>query len=97
MLEHLHSYGESLTHELPLDTSMESFDKMQFGGFRDRRIKRANRALFGVPFAPPGASVDYEFGPLGGLRKASADIDVSMLANMFKMLPGSPNANPFVT
>lgn len=93
-LEHLHQYGESLSHELPLDTSMET---MQFGGFRDRRIKRANRALFGVPFMPPGANVDYEFGPLGGLRKASANIDTTMLSELFKMLPGSPNANPFVT
>ncbi len=93
-LEHLHSYGESLTHELPLDTSMES---RQFGGAKNRRIKRANRALFGVPFMPPGTSVDYEFGPLGGLRKASAETDLAALSQLFNMLPGSPNANPFVT
>lgn len=93
-LEHLHQYGEALNHELPLDTSMET---MQFGGFKNRRIKRANRALFGVPFIPPGAEVDYQFGPLGGLRRASANIDTAALAELFKMLPGSPNANPLIT
>lgn len=97
MLEHLHSYGESLSHELPLDTSMETFDQKQFGGAKNRRIKRANRALFGVPMMPPGTSVDYEFGPLGGLRRASAETDITQLAELLKLLPGSPNANPLVT
>jgi hypothetical protein len=73
-------------------------DTMQFGGgFRNRRIRRANKALFGLPMMPPGTSVDYEFGPLGGLRRASAETDLTQLSELFKMLPGSPNANPFVT
>ena len=96
-MEHLNIYGESLSREFQDPTSMET-KEMQFGGgFRNRRIKRANRALFGLPMMPPGASVNYEFGPLGGLRRASAETDLSQLAQMFNMLPGSPNANPFVT
>jgi hypothetical protein len=46
---------------------------------------------------PPGTSVDYQFGPLGGLRRASAETDLTQLSELFKMLPGSPNANPLVT
>jgi hypothetical protein len=91
-LDHLNKYGQSLINQEP--TSMET---AKFGGARNRRIKRANRALFGTPFMPPGAKVDYEFGPLGGLRNASAETDISQLAQLFNMLPGSPNANPFVT
>lgn len=96
-MEHLNIYGESLSREFQDPTSMET-KEMQFGGgFRNRRIRRANRALFGLPIMPPGTSVDYQFGPLGGLRRASAETDLSQLAQMFNMLPGSPNANPFVT
>lgn len=99
-MEHLHQYGESLNHELPLDTNLETnsgIAAMQFGGAKNRRIKRANRALFGVPMMPPGTSVDYEFGPLGGLRRASAETDLTQFAELLKLLPGSPNANPLVT
>lgn len=96
-MEHLNIYGESLSREFQDPTSMET-KEMQFGGgFRNRRIKRANRALFGVPMMPPGTSVDYEFGPLGRLRSASAETDLTQLSELFKMLPGSPNANPFIT
>ena len=96
-MEHLNIYGESLSREFQDPTSMET-KEMQFGGgFRNRRIRRANRALFGLPIMPPGTSVDYQFGPLGGLRRASAETDLSQFAQLFNMLPGSPNANPFVT
>ncbi|MEX0598397.1 MAG: hypothetical protein WD512_18055, partial [Candidatus Paceibacterota bacterium] len=93
-MEHLNIYGESVGREFRDPTSMET---MQFGGMRNRRLNRANRALFGMPMMPPGAKVDYEFGPLGGLRRASAETDLAQYAELFKMLPGSPNANPLVT
>jgi len=96
-MEHLNIYGQSLDREFQNPTSMETFNQMQFGGAKNRRIKRANRALFGVPMMPPGTSVDYEFGPLGGLRRASAETDITQLAELLKLLPGSPNANPLVT
>jgi hypothetical protein len=96
-MEHLNIYGESLSREFQDPTSMET-KQMQFGGgMRNRRITRANKALFGVPMMPPGTSVDYEFGPLGGLRRASAETDLTQFAQLFKMLPGSPNANPLAT
>lgn len=97
MLEHLNLYVQSFSNQLQEPTSMETADYAKFGGAKNRRIKRANRALFGTPFMPPGAKVDYEFGPLGGLRNASAETDITQFAELFKMLPGSPNANPFVT
>jgi hypothetical protein len=61
--------------------------KFLFGG-RNRRVKRANKALFGTPFAIPGVDVNYEFGPLGGLRKASADWDLDAIGDLAKFLPG---------
>ena len=63
--------------------------KFQFGG--SRRIKRANTAMFGTPFAPPGANTNYDFGPLGGLRSASVEFDPRMLQSMFgaqSVMPG---------
>ena len=95
-MEHLNIYGESLSRELQDPTSMET-NQMAFGGAKNRRIKRANRALFGTPMMPPGTSVDYQFGPLGGLRRATAETDLTQFAELFKLLPGSPNANPLVT
>jgi len=85
------------TMQNPLDMNLETNTEMQFGGAKNRRIRRANRALFGVPMMPPGTNVDYEFGPLGGLRRASAETDLTQLAELLKLLPGSPNANPLVT
>lgn len=96
-MEHLNIYGELLSREFQDPSSMETREMQFGGGFRNRRIKRANKALFGLPMMPPGTSVDYEFGPLGGLRRASAETDLTQLSELFKMLPGSPNANPFVT
>jgi hypothetical protein len=64
--------------------------KFQFGG-SNRRIRRANTAMFGTPFAPPGANTNYNFGPLGGLRSASVEFDPRMLQSMFgatSVMPG---------
>lgn len=68
-------------------------------GLGSGRIKRANRALFGTPYAIPGVDVNYEFGPLGGLRKATADWDVSVLGDLVKFLPqrGGNMGSPFNT
>jgi hypothetical protein len=68
-------------------------------GLGSGRIKRANRALFGTPYAIPGVDVNYEFGPLGGLRKATADWDVSVLGDLVKFLPprGGNIGSPFNT
>jgi hypothetical protein len=67
--------------------------KFLFGG-RNRKIARANRALFGTPIAMPGANVNYEFGPLGGLRKAEATWDLDAIGDLAKMLPGAMNMMP---
>jgi hypothetical protein len=67
--------------------------KFLFGG-RNRKIARANRALFGTPTAIPGANVNYEFGPLGGLRKAEATWDLDAIGDLAKMLPGAMNMMP---
>lgn len=64
--------------------------QFQFGG-ANRRIRRANRAMFGVPFAPPGVSADYKFGLLGGLRSANVSWDPRMMQGMFgfsSIMPG---------
>lgn len=60
-------------------------------GGESRRIRRANQALFGTPNALPGANVDYEFGPLGGLRHASVEFNPAMMQSMFgvqSVMPG---------
>ena len=104
-LEHLHIYGESLGHELTQNVSGTD-NEFQFGGIKrlkemggNRRIRRANKALFGTPMAIPGVDVNYEFGPLGGLRKATADWDVSVLGDLVKFLPqrGGSYNSPFNT
>lgn len=64
--------------------------EFQFGG-ANRRIRRANRAMFGIPFAPPGVSADYKFGLLGGLRSANVSWDPRMMQGMFgfsSIMPG---------
>ena len=104
-LEHLHIYGESLGHALTQNVSGTN-NEFQFGGIKrlkemggNRRIRRANKALFGTPMAIPGVDVNYEFGPLGGLRKATADWDVSALGDLVKFLPqrGGNMNSPFNT
>ena len=67
--------------------------KFLFGG-RNRKIKRANRAMFGTPIAIPGVDVNYEFGPLGGLRKAEANWDLDAIGDLAKLLPGAMNMMP---
>ena len=86
----LHNYGEALQHEMPninttgMNTSF-SGDQMAFGG--TRRVKRANKAFFGSPIALPGATTDYEFGPLGGLRKGKVEYDLGKLSEAIKANP----------
>jgi hypothetical protein len=77
------------------DSTMgEDFNgKFLFGG-RNRKIRRANRAMFGTPFAMPGVDVNYEFGPLGGLRKAEANWDLDAIGDLAKLLPGAMNMMP---
>jgi hypothetical protein len=67
--------------------------KFLFGG-RNRKIRRANRAMFGTPTAIPGVDVNYEFGPLGGLRKAEANWDLDAIGDLAKLLPGAMNMMP---
>jgi hypothetical protein len=58
-------------------------DFAQFGGMR---MRRANRAAFGTPFVPPGASAKYKFGLLGGLKNAEVQFNPLMMASMFPMM-----------
>lgn len=87
----LHNYGEALSHEMPdmsttgLNTDFNG-QQMSFGG-TSRRIRRANRGMFGVPIAPPFVDTDYEFGPFGGVRKAKATYDMSKMSEMLKANP----------
>jgi hypothetical protein len=50
--------------------------------------------MFGTPFAPPGVNPNYEWGPLGGLRKAEATWDLDAIGDLAKMLPGAMNMMP---
>jgi len=67
--------------------------KFLFGG-RNRKIRRANKAMFGTPIAIPGVDVNYEFGPLGGLRKATADWDLDAIGGLAQFLPGMAGMMP---
>jgi hypothetical protein len=86
----LHNYGEALDHMMPnnnttgYNTSF-SGDQMAFGG--TRRVRRANKAFFGSPTALPGATTDYEFGPLGGLKKGRVEYDLGKLGQALKDNP----------
>jgi hypothetical protein len=99
-LDHLHMYGESLNHEMMNPQSIDTQQGFMARGGSSRRVRRANMALFGSPMLPPGAKADYEFGPLGGMRRASAEMDMSQMMSIlpelakFGLLPGSPNADP---
>lgn len=60
-------------------------------GGESRRIRRANQAIFGTPHSLPGANVNYEFGPLGGVRHASVEFNPAMMQSMFgvqSVMPG---------
>jgi hypothetical protein len=50
--------------------------------------------MFGTPMAIPGVDVNYEFGPLGGLRKATADWDLDAIGGLAKFLPGMAGMMP---
>jgi hypothetical protein len=67
--------------------------KFLFGG-RNRRIRRANRAMFGTPTILPGVDVNYEFGLFGGLKKAEARWDLDAIGDLAKLLPGAMNMMP---
>jgi hypothetical protein len=67
--------------------------KFLFGG-RNRKIKRANKAMFGTPMAIPGVDVNYEFGKLGGLRKATVNWDLDAIGGLAKFLPGMAGMMP---
>ena len=87
----LHNYGESLSHSMPsmnttgMNTSFND-QEMSFGG-SSRRVRRANKAFFGLPIAPPGAKTDYQFGPFGGLKRGQVEWDMAALAQALKDNP----------
>ncbi len=87
----LHNYGESLSHSMPsmnttgMNTNFNG-EEMAFGG-SSRRVRRANRAFFGLPIAPPGAKTDYEFGPLGGLKRGQVEWDMAGIGQALKDNP----------
>lgn len=87
----LHNYGESLSHSMPSMNTIgmnNEFNgqEMSFGG-ASRRVRRANRAFFGLPIAPPGAKTDYQFGPLGGLKRGQVEWDMAGMAQALKDNP----------
>lgn len=91
----LHNYGEALSHQMPnqnMNFMNTDFDgqQMAFGG-TSRRVRRANRAFFGLPIAPPGAKTNYEFGPLGGLRKGQVEYDLGQIGQLLKTNPQLAN------
>ena len=94
-VDELHGYGEALQHSM---TAMDenaintAIMKKEYG--RGGRIRRANRALFGTPHSIPGVNTSYEFGPLGGIRKATAEWDVKALGNLVNFLPGAYGMMP---
>jgi len=94
-VDELHGYGEALQHSM---TAMDenaintAIMKKEYG--RGGRIRRANKALFGTPNSIPGVNTSYEFGPLGGIRKATAEWDVKALGNLVNFLPGTQGMMP---
>lgn len=94
-IDELHGYGESLQHAMPNtnENTINSFamkEKYGTGG----KIRRANKAVFGTPYGIPGVNVDYQFGPLGGLKRATTEWDVQALGNLVNLLPGAMNMMP---
>jgi len=94
-VDELHGYGEALQHSM---TAMDenaintAIMKKEYG--RGGRIRRANRALFGTPTSIPGVNTSYEFGPLGGIRKATAEWDLQALGDLVNFLPGAYGMMP---
>ena len=69
---------------------MSQQNPMQFGG-SNRRIKRANRAMFGSDTILPGATADYDFNFFGGLKKAKVTFDPKMFG-VTSVMPGMINS-----
>ena len=68
-----------------LKKQAEQIYNQRFGG---RRTRRANRQIFGTPYAPANVtSANYNFGPLGGLR--SADIQFNPFVSAGNIFGGS--------
>jgi hypothetical protein len=94
-IDELHGYGEALQHTMSkMDENALNTTIMKNEYGRGGRIRRANRALFGTPHSIPGVNTSYEFGPLGGIRKATADWDVKALGNLVNLLPGAYGMMP---
>lgn len=68
---------------------MSQQNPMQFGG-SNRRIRRANRAMFGSDTILPGATADYDFNFFGGLKKAKVTFDPKMFG-VTSVMPGMIN------
>jgi hypothetical protein len=91
----LHNYGEALSHQMP-NMNMNAMNtqynnqEMAFGG-TSRRVRRANKAFFGLPIVPPGAKTDYQFGPLGGLKRGQVEYDLGQIGELLKTNPQLAN------
>jgi hypothetical protein len=94
-VDELHGYGEALQHTMSkMDENAinTAIMKKEYG--RGGRIRRANKALFGTPHSIPGVNTSYEFGPLGGIRKATAEWDLQALGDLVNFLPGAYGMMP---
>jgi hypothetical protein len=69
---------------------MSQQNPMQFGG-TNRRLRRANRAMFGSDTILPGATADYDFNFFGGLKKAKVTFDPKMFG-VTSIMPGMINS-----
>jgi hypothetical protein len=69
---------------------MSQQNPMQFGG-TNRRLRRANRAMFGSDTILPGATADYDFNFFGGLKKAKVTFDPKMFG-VTSVMPGMINS-----
>ncbi len=81
-------YNNQFGQGMPQPGMMQPQDDMDYAQFGGWRMRRANRAAFGTPFIPPGASAKYKFGFLGGLRNAEIQFSPLMAASMFPMMGG---------
>jgi hypothetical protein len=79
-------YNNQFGQGMPQPGMMQPQAGMDFAQFGGMRMRRANRAAFGTPFVPPGASAKYKFGLLGGLRNAEVQFNPLMMASMFPMM-----------
>ena len=77
-------YNNMMSQQNPMQQN-----SMQFGG-SNRRIRRANRAMFGSDTILPGATADYDFNFFGGLKKAKVTFDPKMFG-VTSVMPGMIN------